>query len=78
MVMSGADIVTVSRLLGHATIQMTMRYAKISRDHARKSIGVLDSIIPPSEPIFKKEEKISEDILALEKETKVLLSEILE
>ena len=51
---------------------MTMRYAKISRDHARKSIGVLDSIIPtlvhetapisPPEPIFENLEKMSSDV----------------
>ena len=44
-VMRGIDIVTVSRLLGHSTIQMTMRYAKISRDHAEKAILALDDVI---------------------------------
>ena len=43
--MRGIDIVTVSRLLGHSTIQMTMRYAKISRDHAEKAIALLDDVI---------------------------------
>ena len=43
--MRGIDIVTVSRLLGHSTIQMTMRYAKISRDHAEEVISALDDII---------------------------------
>ena len=43
--MRGIDIVTVSRLLGHSTIQMTMRYAKISRDHAEKAILALDEVI---------------------------------
>lgn len=44
-VMRGIDIVTVSRLLGHSTIQMTMRYAKISRDHAERAISALDDVI---------------------------------
>ena len=44
-VMRGIDIVTVSRLLGHSTIQMTMRYAKIGRDHAEKAILALDDVI---------------------------------
>lgn len=48
-VMRGIDIVTVSRLLGHSTIQMTMRYAKISRDHAEKAISALDEVIGSGE-----------------------------
>jgi len=33
LVMDGVDIATVSRLLGHANIQMTMKYAHLSPDH---------------------------------------------
>lgn len=47
--MRGIDIVTVSRLLSHSTIQMTMRYAKISRDHAEKAISALDEVIGSGE-----------------------------
>lgn len=46
-VMRGTDIATISRLLGHSTIQMTMRYAKISRDHAERAIAALDDLIGP-------------------------------
>jgi len=42
LVMSGVDLVTVSKLLGHATIQMTMRYSHLSPEHQAKAVGVLD------------------------------------
>ncbi|MFH0985547.1 MAG: site-specific integrase [Candidatus Omnitrophota bacterium] len=44
LVMSGVDLVTVSKLLGHASIQMTMRYSHLSPEHQAKAIGVLDRV----------------------------------
>lgn len=42
LVMRGVDLVTVSRLLGHASIQMTMRYSHLSPEHQARAVGVLD------------------------------------
>ena len=44
LVMSGVDIVTVSKLLGHATIQMTMRYSHLSPEHQARAVSVLDGV----------------------------------
>jgi integrase len=43
MVMKGADLVTVSQMLGHATIQMTMRYAHLAPDH---KMAAVEKIVP--------------------------------
>lgn len=40
--MNGVDLVTVSKLLGHSTIQMTMRYSLLSPERQAKAVGVLD------------------------------------
>lgn len=38
MIMAGVDIVTVSRLLGHASISTTQIYSHLSQEHIRESI----------------------------------------
>lgn len=42
LVMSGVDITTVSKLLGHADIATTQIYAHLSDDHVKDSIGKLN------------------------------------
>jgi len=42
MVMAGADIPTVQSILGHKTVQMTMRYAHLSPDHRVAAVKLLD------------------------------------
>lgn len=44
MVMSGVDIVTVSKLLGHSSINMTMKYAHLSPDHKRLAVEKLSEL----------------------------------
>lgn len=44
MVMGGADLVTVSKLLGHSTIQMTMRYAHPTPESMKKAVSILAKI----------------------------------
>jgi site-specific recombinase XerD len=39
--MSGADIRTIAQLLGHGTIQMSMRYAHLSSDHNQAAVDGL-------------------------------------
>jgi integrase len=49
LVMSGADLYTVQRLMGHSTIAMTERYSHLSPDHLRKAIKVFETNIKRKE-----------------------------
>jgi site-specific recombinase XerD len=42
LVMRGAPIKAVQELLGHATIEMTMRYSHLSPDVRRDAVSLLD------------------------------------
>ena len=41
LVMRGVDLRTVQELLGHASLEMTMRYAHLATDHKREAVQVL-------------------------------------
>jgi integrase len=41
LVMNGVDITTVSRLLGHANLTMTLRYAHLAPNHLKNAVDVL-------------------------------------
>ncbi len=45
MVMSGVEIITVSKLLGHKSIEMTMRYAHLSPNHKALAVRKMDDIM---------------------------------
>lgn len=45
LVMQGVDLATVSRLLGHSTIDMTMRYSHLSPDHTKRAVDKMGSLI---------------------------------
>jgi len=47
LVMNGVGIETVSRLLGHATIEMTMRYAHLAPDYLKRAVDQLPVLSPP-------------------------------
>ena len=49
MIMSGTDLTTLSRILGHASVTMTMRYAHLSKGHLKEAVTKLDIM-----PGFKK------------------------
>lgn len=48
MVEAGVDLVTVSKILGHASIQMTMRYAHPTPENMRLAVEKLAGILDPS------------------------------
>ena len=35
---AGVDLASVKELLGHSTVQMTMRYAHLAQDHLRAAM----------------------------------------
>ena len=45
LVMSGVDIVTVSKLLGHKSLQITMRYSHLRPAHQKQAVNRLESYI---------------------------------
>jgi integrase len=47
MVIGGIDLVTVKEILGHATIQMTMRYAHPTSANKRHAVEVLSRLFEP-------------------------------
>ncbi len=48
MIQAGVDIVTVSKILGHASIQMTMRYAHPTPENMKRAVERLGEIFDPS------------------------------
>ena len=45
LIMAGVDITTVSRLLGHKTLTMTLRYSHLAPSHMAKAVDLLDSAL---------------------------------
>jgi len=43
LVMNGVDITTVSKLLGHASLTMTLRYSHLASSHLKKAVEVLSA-----------------------------------
>jgi integrase len=45
LVMAGVDLTTVSKLLGHKTLSMTLRYSHLSPQHMTRAVDVLDNVL---------------------------------
>lgn len=48
MIEAGVDLVTVSKILGHASIQMTMRYAHPTPENMRRAVELLSKALHPA------------------------------
>ena len=58
LIMSGADLNTVRELLGHKSIQMTLRYSHLSANHKQRAVDILGrriaTVLPPEQlPVIK-------------------------
>ena len=49
LVMAWVDITTVSKLLGHKSLTMTLRYAHLAPSHMVKAVDILDSALNENE-----------------------------
>ncbi|MDR1031516.1 MAG: site-specific integrase [Holosporales bacterium] len=45
LVMSGVDLYTVQRLMGHSTISITERYSHLAPDHLKKAVSLMEKNI---------------------------------
>src|SRR5215469_14965184 len=65
LVMSGVDLRTVQQLLGHKTIQMTVRYAHLAPEHQKAAVERLclgvDSLERPSDTRSDTEQNWSDE-----------------
>jgi integrase len=52
LVMKGVPLPAVQALMGHGTIQMTMKYAHLAPDHLRTAIEMLDAV-PGTVPVIE-------------------------
>lgn len=56
LLMAGSDLATVSRLMGHANLAMTMRYAHLSQRHEADAVAKSDAKLAQSRNISEDEE----------------------
>ena len=52
LLMNGASIKDVQELLGHKTMQMTLRYAHLSQEHKKKAVNLLNGLTAPQKEIL--------------------------
>ncbi len=60
LVMGGVDLTTVSRLLGHKSLTMTLRYAHLAPSHMVKAVDILDGALngkPTIQKLYNPEKK---------------------
>jgi hypothetical protein len=47
--MSGVDLATVKEIMRHKSIEMTLRYARLSPAHKQSAVAALESALTPKE-----------------------------
>ncbi len=57
LVMNGVDITTVSKLLGHASLTMTLRYTHLAPDHLKTAVDVLSRLSSSHDNLHYREAK---------------------
>ncbi len=45
LAMKGVDLKTIQELLGHKSLNMTLRYAHLSPGHKKKAVNILDKAL---------------------------------
>ncbi len=72
LVMAGVDITTVSRLLGHKDIKMTLRYSHLAPAHMRNAVDKLNSALFDNHGSIQKVDNLADEKLtAKEKSFKI-------
>lgn len=59
LVMAGVDLTTVSRLMGHKSLTMTLRYSHLAPNHLTSAVNVLNSSMSLSTNLAQNEKKDS-------------------
>ena len=57
LVMNGVDLTTVSRLMGHKSLTMTLRYSHLAPNHLTSAVNVLNSSMSISTQLAQNEKK---------------------
>jgi hypothetical protein len=68
LVMRGASLRAVAELLGHQTMQMTMRYAHLSPGYLSTEIGLLDGVCDPKRQGARKGDQKRSKVREMSKE----------
>lgn len=56
LVMAGVDLMTVKELLGHKTMDMTLRYAHLAPAHKMRAVNILDRVMTEAPKVINLEE----------------------
>ncbi|ODS33971.1 MAG: site-specific recombinase [Candidatus Scalindua rubra] len=59
--MAGVDLISIKELLGHKSLNMTLRYAHLSSGHMRSAVNKLDDILKISEQEQKDTDNVSKN-----------------
>ena len=58
LVMEGVDLMTVKELMGHKTLEMTLRYSHLAPNHKMRAVNILDRILSLNPPQAERPPKV--------------------
>ena len=61
LVMSGVDLMTVKELLGHKSLNMTLRYSHLSQSHKQRAVDALSRCLDVKQSLYNKNEVESDN-----------------